>query len=58
MNDKNNKDCKTKLGNKFDGNIIPIKIDLEKSGLGNKSNPANKPIIIDIYAFFSKNVFE
>ena len=47
MNDKNNKDCKTKLGNKFDGNIIPIKIDLEKSGLGNKSNPANKPIIID-----------
>ena len=46
-NDKNNKDCETKLGNRLLGNNIPIKIDLEKSGLGNKSNPANKPIIIE-----------
>jgi hypothetical protein len=35
------------------GNKIPINIDLEKSGLGNNSSPANKPIIIEIYAFFS-----
>ena len=58
VKDKNNIDCVMKIGNMSVENIIPIKIDLEKSGLGNKSNPANKPIIIDIYAFFSKNVFE
>ena len=35
------------------GNRTPIKIDLEKSGLGNSKIPTDKPIIIDIYAFFS-----
>ena len=57
-NDKNNNDWETKLGNISIGKSIPIKIDLEKSGLGNNSKPAIKPTIIDTYAFFSKNVFE
>ena len=35
------------------GNKIPIKIDLEKSGLGNNNKPTVKPMIIDRYAFFS-----
>ena len=38
--------------------LLNIKIDVEKSGLGNSSNPAIKPTIIDTYAFSSKNVFE
>ena len=57
-NDKNNNDWETKLGNISIGKSIPIKIDLEKSGLGNNSKPAIKPTIIDTYAFFSKNIFE
>ena len=57
-NDKNNNDWETKLGNRSTGKSIPIKIDVEKSGLGNNSKPAIKPKIIDTYAFFSKNVFE
>ena len=57
-NDKNNNDWETKLGNISGVKSIPIKIDLEKSGLGNNSKPAIKPTIIDTYAFFSKNVFE
>ena len=35
-------------GKKSVGKIIPMSIDLEKSGLGNKSKPAVKPIIIDM----------
>ena len=35
------------------GNRIPTKIDFEKSGLGNNNKPADIPIKIDIYAFFS-----
>ena len=57
-NDKNNNDWETKLGNISGVKSIPIKIDLEKSGLGNNSKPAIKPTVIDTYAFFSKNVFE
>ena len=57
-NDKNNNDWETKLGNILAGKSTPIKIDLEKSGLGNNSKPAIKPTIIDTYAFFSKNIFE
>ena len=57
-NDKNNNDWETKPGNISAGKSIPIKIDLEKSGLGNNSKPAINPTIIDTYTFFSKNVFE
>tara|TARA_B100001741_G_C16361285_1_gene508771 strand:+ start:691 stop:816 length:126 start_codon:yes stop_codon:yes gene_type:complete len=40
------------------GNIMPTNIDLEKSRLGNNNMPDIKPIIIDIYAFFSLMDFE
>ena len=46
--DKNNSDCDIKLGKKLIGNKIPIKIDLEKSGLGNNNNPINNPVIIEM----------
>ena len=45
-------------GKKSAGKIIPTNIDLEKSGLGNNNIPANKPIIIEIYEFFSFKIFE
>ncbi len=54
-NDKNSKDCVINEGKLLTGNTIPIKIDLEKSGLGNNNNPTNNPIIIETYAFFSLN---
>jgi len=37
---------------------MPINIDFEKSGLGNNNIPAIKPMIIDIYEFFSFKDFE
>ena len=43
INEENNKDCEIKSGNIFVGKIIPAKIDLEKSGLGNKNIPTIKP---------------
>jgi hypothetical protein len=48
INDKNNNDCETKLGNKSTGKIYPTKILLEKSGIGNNKNPPARPIIIDM----------
>ena len=45
-------------GKKLLGKIIPTKRDLEKSGLGNSNIPATKPMIIDIYEFFSLRDFE
>tara|TARA_B100000700_G_C14504477_1_gene605636 strand:- start:49 stop:225 length:177 start_codon:yes stop_codon:yes gene_type:complete len=53
MNDKNNSDCDTNSGKYAIGNKMPIKMDFEKSGLGNNNKPMNKPIIIEIYALFS-----
>tara|TARA_Y100000590_G_C15420550_1_gene901225 strand:- start:20 stop:223 length:204 start_codon:yes stop_codon:yes gene_type:complete len=52
-NDKKSKDCDINKGKLLMGNKIPIKIDLEKSGLGNITKPTNNPIKIDKYAFFS-----
>ena len=46
--EKNNKDWEIIDGKKSVGKIIPMSIDLEKSGLGNKSKPAVKPTIIDM----------
>ncbi len=37
---------------------MPTNIDLEKSRLGKNNIPTIKPIIIDIYAFFSFIDFE
>jgi hypothetical protein len=51
-NDKKSKDWPINEGKLLTGNKIPIKIDLEKSGLGNNSKPTNNPIKIDKYAFF------
>ena len=51
-NDKKSKDCAINEGKLLTGNKMPIKMDLEKSGLGNNINPANNPIRIDKYAFF------
>ena len=45
-------------GKKSVGNIKPTNKDLVKSGLGNNNIPATKPIIIDIYEFFSFKIFE
>jgi len=56
--EQNNKDCEKNDGKKPLGNITPINRDLEKSGLGNNNIPATKPIIIDIYEFFSFKDFE
>tara|TARA_B100001123_G_scaffold225336_1_gene253660 strand:+ start:164 stop:367 length:204 start_codon:yes stop_codon:yes gene_type:complete len=52
-NDKKSKDCPINEGKLLIGNKMPIKIDLEKSGLGNNIRPTNNPIRIDRYAFFS-----
>ena len=52
-NDEKSKDCAINTGKLFTGSKIPIKIDLEKSGLGNNIKPTNNPIMIDKYAFFS-----
>ena len=52
-NDKNSNDFDIKLGKKSVGNNMPTKIDFEKSGLGNNNKPINRPIIIEICAFFS-----
>ena len=52
-NDKKSKDSAINKGKLLVGNKIPIKIDLEKSGLGNNIKPTNNPIRIDKYAFFS-----
>ena len=43
------------LGNKSNENSVPIKILLEKSGLGKNNKPKNKPINMDIIAPFSSN---
>ena len=56
--EQNNKDCEINDGKKSVGKITPTNIDLEKSGLGNNNIPATKPIIIDIYEFFSFKDFE
>ena len=53
--EQNSKDWETNIGKKSIGNIIPTKIDFEKSGLGNKRIPPIKPTIIETYAFFSLN---
>ena len=45
------------LGNKSNGSNIPTKIVLEKSGLGNSKSPKNRPINMEIIAFFSLNFF-
>ena len=45
------------LGNKSNENSVPIKILLEKSGLGKSKNPKNKPIIIDTIKSFSLKFF-
>ena len=54
---QNNRKLDTILGNKSYENNIPIKILLEKSGLGKNNRPKNKPINIDIIVFFSLNFF-
>ena len=46
--EKNSKDWEIIDGKKSVGKIIPMSIDLEKSGLGNKSKPVVKPTIIDM----------
>ena len=56
--EQNSKDWETNAGKKSIGSIIPTKIDFEKSGLGNNNIPAVKPIIIEIYEFFSFKDFE
>ena len=48
INEQNNKDCEMYGGKKSVGNINPTNKDLVKSGFGNNSIPATKPIIIDI----------
>tara|TARA_B100001778_G_scaffold86669_1_gene70387 strand:+ start:572 stop:898 length:327 start_codon:yes stop_codon:yes gene_type:complete len=58
INEQNSSDCEKNDGKKSVGKIIPIKIDFEKSGLGNNNNPAIKPIIIEMYEFFSLKDFE
>ena len=52
-NDKKSKDCTINTGKLLTGNIIPIKIDFEKSGLGKNNKPTNNPSKIDKYEFFS-----
>ena len=56
--EQNSKDWETNTGKKSIGNIIPTRIDFEKSGLGNKRIPPINPTIIDTYTFFSLNFFE
>ena len=45
--EQNSKDWETNIGKKSTGNIIPTRIDFEKSGLGNKRIPPIKPTKID-----------
>ena len=45
-----------KTGNLSTEKKIPTNKLFEKSGDGNKSNPTTKPVIIEIYAFFSLKV--
>ena len=47
MKDKNNNDCGTKDGKKSKGKIMPTSMLFEKSGVGNRRNPANNPKIIE-----------
>ena len=54
INDKNNKDCDTYVGKKSIDMIVPNKIDLEKSGEGKKSKPAQIPIKIEINAVLTE----
>ena len=58
INEKNNNDSEISDGKNSVGNITPTNIDLEKSGLGNNNMPAIKPVIIEMYEFFSFNDFE
>ena len=58
INEQKSKDWETNIGKKSWGNIIPTRIDFEKSGLGNKRIPPINPTIIAIYAFFSVNFLE
>ena len=58
IKEQNSKDWETNTGKKSIGNIIPTRIDFEKSGLGNKRIPPINPTTIDTYAFFSLNFFE
>ena len=55
--DQNNNELDTIWGNKSNGNNVPTKMLLEKSGLGKSNRPKNKPPNIDIIAFFSLNFF-
>ena len=55
--DQNNKELEINLGKISIGNIIPTKILFEKSGDGNKINPKNNPIKIDMMASFSLRCF-
>ena len=58
INEQKSKDWETNIGKKSRGNIIPTRIDFEKSGLGNKRIPPINPTIIATYAFFSVNLLE
>ena len=58
INEQKSKDWETNIGKKSRGNIIPTKIDFEKSGLGNKRTPPINPTMIATYAFFSENFLE
>ena len=58
IKEQNSKDWETNTGKISIGNIIPTRIDFEKSGLGNKRIPPINPTIIATYAFFSVNFLE
>ena len=53
--DQNNSELDTNWGNKSNGNNVPTNMLLEKSKLGKINKPKNKPINIDVIAFFSLN---
>ena len=55
--DQNSKELEIIEGNKSNGNNVPIKRLLEKSGLGKISKPKNKPNNIDNMAIPSVNFF-
>ena len=57
-NEINNNDCDINVWKLVAGNKVPINIDFEKSGLGNKRIPPINPTIIATYAFFSVNFLE
>ena len=54
INDKNNLDSEIYAGKKSIDIIVPIKIDLEKSGDGKKSKPEQIPIRIEINAVLTE----